>query len=53
MSLLCTGATNKQIAARLMLSPQTVKDYVAKACRKLGASNRAEAASRYMRLLQE
>lgn len=52
-SLLCNGATNKEIARDLSLSPQTVKDYVAKLCRKLQASNRAGAASRYMRLLQE
>ncbi len=51
MELLVTGETNKQIAARLVLTEGTVKSHVTHIFRKLRASNRAEAVHRYMRLL--
>lgn len=37
------GEMNKQIAAALNLSPGTVRNYLAEAMQKLGASNRVEA----------
>lgn len=42
--LLAEGLTNKEIAARLTLSPATVRVYVSNILSKLGASNRTEAA---------
>jgi len=47
---LVAGRSNREIAADLHLSPETVKGYVAKVLRKLGASNRVDAVSRYLRL---
>jgi DNA-binding NarL/FixJ family response regulator len=40
------GFTNNEIAARLWVTPQTVKFHLANAYRKLGAANRTEAALR-------
>jgi DNA-binding NarL/FixJ family response regulator len=37
------GATNREIAQRLYLSPHTVKEHTSAVYRKLGARNRAEA----------
>ena len=42
--LLAEGQTNKEIAAKLTLSPATVRVYVSNILSKLGASNRTEAA---------
>jgi len=47
-ALLITGKSNREIAGELHLSPETVKAYVAKLLRKLGAANRVEAVLRYM-----
>jgi DNA-binding CsgD family transcriptional regulator len=44
------GRSNREIAAALHLSPETVKGYVARVLRKLGASNRVDAVSRYLKL---
>jgi DNA-binding NarL/FixJ family response regulator len=44
------GATNREIAERLGLSPHTVKDHASSLYRKLGARNRAEAILRAERL---
>jgi DNA-binding CsgD family transcriptional regulator len=44
------GRSNREIAAELHLSPETVKGYVGRVLRKLGASNRVDAVSRYIRL---
>jgi DNA-binding CsgD family transcriptional regulator len=41
------GRTNIQIAGILSISPFTVKNHVQRIIRKLGASNRTEAAVRY------
>ena len=38
------GATNREIAERLFLSPHTIKDHTTALYRKLGVRNRAEAA---------
>lgn len=50
LALLVAGATNREIAALLHLSPHTVKDHVSALYRKLGARNRAEAVRRAERL---
>jgi DNA-binding CsgD family transcriptional regulator len=47
--LVSTGATNLQIAERLVLADSTVKSHVKRILRKLHAANRAEAASLYLR----
>jgi DNA-binding NarL/FixJ family response regulator len=44
LELVAEGRQNKQIAAVLSLSEHTVKMHVHRACRKLGAHNRTEAA---------
>ena len=44
------GLSNRDIATQLQLSPETVKKYVARVLRKLGAANRADAAVKYLRL---
>ena len=50
LSLLVSGATNKEIAGTLYLSPHTVKEHTSTLYRKLGARNRAEAVQRAERL---
>ena len=44
------GATNKEIAERLFLSPHTVKEHTSGLYRKLKVRNRAEAVQRAQRL---
>jgi two-component system response regulator DesR len=46
LALVVTGATNREIARQLHLSPHTVKDYVSAIYRKLEVRNRAEAVQR-------
>jgi two-component system response regulator DesR len=46
IALVGTGATNREIAEQLQLSPHTVKEYVSAVFKKLGVRNRAEAAQR-------
>jgi two-component system response regulator DesR len=50
VSLMVTGATNREIAARLHLSPHTVKEHTSSLYRKLRVRNRAEAVQRAERL---
>jgi two-component system response regulator DesR len=50
LELIGDGATNREIAERLFLSPHTVKDHTTALYRKLGARNRAEAAKRAQQL---
>jgi DNA-binding NarL/FixJ family response regulator len=50
MAEVCTGATNNEIAARLSLSPHTIKDHISSIYRKLGVSCRAEAVERSQHL---
>lgn len=47
---LASGATNAQIASRLVVSEGTVKSHVKHILRKLGASNRAQAVAYYHRM---
>jgi DNA-binding CsgD family transcriptional regulator len=50
LRLMARGRTNSAVAAELVISEGTVKYHVNNILRKLHASNRAEAASRYLRL---
>jgi len=52
LGYLAGGETNRQIAARLVVSEATVKSHVKSILRKLRATNRADAVARYMRLEQ-
>ena len=47
-ALLTEGLSNRDIAARLYVSPETVKMHVARILRKLNASNRVEVAARML-----
>jgi DNA-binding NarL/FixJ family response regulator len=47
---LASGATNREIAGSLYLSPHTVKEYTSSLYRKLAVRNRAEAVVRAQRL---
>ena len=44
LTLIATGATNRRIARSLGLSEATVRHYVSNLLRKLGVTNRVEAA---------
>lgn len=50
LELIADGSTNAEIAARLFLSPHTVKDHTSSIYRKLGVRNRAEAVQRAQRI---
>jgi DNA-binding NarL/FixJ family response regulator len=50
VELIGAGATNREIAERLYLSPHTVKEYTSSLYRKLGVRNRAEAVKRAQRI---
>jgi two-component system response regulator DesR len=50
LDLIARGRTNPEIAARLHLSPHTVKEHTSGLYRKLGVRNRAEAVRRAQRL---
>ena len=50
LEMIAAGATNREIAARLVLSPHTVKDHTSALYRKIGARNRAQAILRAQRL---
>lgn len=49
LSLVARGKTNKAIASALYLSNGTVRNYVSNVLRKIGATNRAEAAAHAVR----
>jgi DNA-binding CsgD family transcriptional regulator len=42
VALTCLGCTNRQIAARLHLSPETIKTHLRHAQRKFGVASKAE-----------
>lgn len=50
LALVASGATNREIAARLFLSPHTVKEHTSALYRKLKVRNRAEAVQRAQRM---
>jgi two-component system response regulator DesR len=50
LTLMAGGATNREIAERLYLSPHTVKDHTSSLYRKLEVRNRTEAVQRAERL---
>ena len=50
LALLASGATNREIAGKLHLSPHTVKEHTGNLYRKLDVRNRAEAVQRAERL---
>ena len=50
LEMIAVGATNREIAARLFLSPHTVKDHTSALYRKIKARNRAEAILRAQRM---
>jgi DNA-binding NarL/FixJ family response regulator len=50
LEMVAAGATNREIADRLYLSPHTVKDHTSALYRKMKARNRAEAILRAQRL---
>jgi DNA-binding CsgD family transcriptional regulator len=52
LRLVACGESNNSIAAELVISPRTVKSHVSNILKKLRVSNRAEAVSRYHRLVQ-
>jgi DNA-binding NarL/FixJ family response regulator len=49
LALIAEGATNAQIAERLVIAITTVESHVKSILRKLEVSNRTEAAARYLR----
>jgi DNA-binding CsgD family transcriptional regulator len=49
LALVAEGATNAQIAERLVIATTTVESHVRSILRKLEVSNRTEAATRYLR----
>jgi DNA-binding CsgD family transcriptional regulator len=51
LRLMAEGATNRQIADALVISSATVKFHTGSILRKLRAANRAEAVTRYLRLM--
>lgn len=53
LRLLADGATNAEIANRLVVSEHTVKSHIKHILRELGAANRTEAAAAYHRLADE
>ena len=50
LDLIAAGSPTREIAARLFLSPHTVKEHTSTLYRKLGARNRAEAVQRAQRI---
>jgi DNA-binding NarL/FixJ family response regulator len=50
LALIASGATNREIAEQLYLSPHTVKEHTSSLYRKLNVRNRAEAVQRAERL---
>jgi DNA-binding NarL/FixJ family response regulator len=46
---LVDGLTNKQIAAAMSRSPDTIRDHVRSAMRKMGAKNRVQVAVKAVR----
>lgn len=52
LAAVCEGKTNLDIAVALQISPFTVKNHVQRIFRKIGVTNRTQAAGRYMDALR-
>ena len=50
---MCRGRTNLEIAGALAISPFTVKNHVQRIFRKIGVTNRTQAAARYAEALRQ
>ena len=53
LEALCCGKTNLDIAAALDISPFTVKNHVQRIFRKIGVTNRTQAAARYTEAMRQ
>jgi transcriptional regulator EpsA len=53
LDLICHGETNLDIAGALEISPFTVKNHVQRIFRKIGVTNRTQAATKYSKALLE
>jgi transcriptional regulator EpsA len=53
LDLICHGKTNLDIAAALEISPFTVKNHVQRIFRKIGVTNRTQAATKYSQALKD
>jgi DNA-binding CsgD family transcriptional regulator len=53
LDALCRGRTNLEIAAALDISPFTVKNHVQRIFRKIGVTNRTQAAARYTEAVRQ
>ena len=53
LDLICRGETNLQIAVALQISPFTVKNHLQRIFKKIGVSNRTQAATKYNQALHE
>ena len=53
LSLLVAGCTDREIAAKLHISPHTVKNHVARLREKVGARNRTAAVVALRQVLEE
>jgi transcriptional regulator EpsA len=53
LEAVCRGRTNLEIAAALHISPFTVKNHVQRIFRKVGATNRTQAAARYAEAVRQ
>jgi DNA-binding CsgD family transcriptional regulator len=51
--LLAAGRSNREIGLELFMSTDTVKDHVGRLVRKFGASNRVEAAARFVAMYRD
>jgi DNA-binding NarL/FixJ family response regulator len=49
LAIIAEGASNGEVAARLMIAETTAQTHVRNILRKLGVRNRTEAALRYLR----
>ncbi len=49
LALIAKGSDNNEIAAELVISPETVKTHVSSILEKLGAANRVQAAVKAVR----
>lgn len=53
LELICRGDTNAAVGQALNISPLTVKNHLQRIFKKIGVSNRTQAATKYNRALQE